>query len=243
MMAPNEMWRLTHNFVDIGIDGYEVPKLHYDYYAVKWAQNREDILKNPKKYRTEKKDKDGNIILPPKRLNFLDDVIKWANSYYDKEKAEEVIAKNAEGNHPLFEIPKKEPPAKIKYADRQFFTDYLERNEKKKYEYADIEGKMEAIDKVKEKTDEWEKGKKEYWAKVMENYKGKDNEGRFKSNLPKGHRVTVVSEAEHVGEKYPFYNTYRKPDEEEPKGRRKKNLFYPSVLALNLENRGLEPSA
>lgn len=244
-MTPNEMWRLTHNFVDIGIDGYEVPKLHYDYHAVKWAQTREDILKNPKKYRAEKKDAEGNIIPPPKRLNFLDDAIKWANSYYDKEKAEEIIEKKADSAHPLFAKPKKDPPGKINYPDRQFFTDLLIRNEKKKYEYADIEGKADAIERVKEKTEEYEKAKKDYWVKVREDYKGKDNDGRWKSNLPKGHRVTVVSEAEHVGEKYPFYNTYRRPDDdEEPKGKRKKNLFYPSVRSLiSLENRRMEKSS
>jgi len=51
----------------------------------------------------------------------------------------------------------------------------------------------------------------------------------------------LVSDAEHIGEKYPFYNTYVNPDGDD-EGKNKK-LFYPSVsIYLSLENLDLDKS-
>ena len=64
----DDMWKLTLNRDDMGIEGYECPKL----------------CKIPKplpvqlKHKTE--DEDGNKIVI-KHFNFLDNLFKWANSY------------------------------------------------------------------------------------------------------------------------------------------------------------------
>ena len=68
---------------------------------------RTEILKNPKAHRKEiKLDDDGNPINPPKRPNFLDDLYKWTQSFYSKEKAEKTLEDCEAKNHPLFEKPK-----------------------------------------------------------------------------------------------------------------------------------------
>ena len=57
--------------------------------------------------------------------------------------------------------------------------------------------------------------------------------------MPKATRITVVSDAEYVGEKYPFYNTFADPEKDpemEPhpflKNKQRKKLFNPSVCYL-----------
>ena len=53
--------------------------------------------------------------------------------------------------------------------------------------------------------------------------------------MPKCDRIFFVSDAEHVGEKMPFYNTYRKEGDDgaqsegEGKKKKEKKLFFPSV--------------
>lgn len=94
------------------------------------------------------------------------------------------------------------------------------------------EYKSEAIDTVKAKLKEEEEknSKSDNMKKLKEKY------SKFGS-LPRCNRITVVSEAEHVGEKLPFYNTYVKPGEEEEeevdedgkKKKKPKKLFYPDV--------------
>lgn len=214
-LTPSEMWSLRNNEIDGGIQGYVLPKEILDARGVKWNKDRADILKNPKKYRASKTDKDGNPVPPPKRPNFLDEVTKWANSFYHKEKAEKTLEDCEGKNHPLLQPPKKKEYNKIEYPKRQFYTDLLIREEKKKYEYK--EDKQDAIQDVIEKTKEWESKKIPYWKKVKSDYGTKDEKGVYtKATFGKGTRVTVVSDAEHVGEKYPFYNTYKDPEKDEP---------------------------
>lgn len=231
-LTPQDMWSLRNNEIDGGIDGYVLPKEVFDHKQIKWLKERENILKNPKQYRAQPKlDDEGNPIPPPKRPNFLDEVMKWAHSYYDKEKAEKTRDECEQKNHPIDEKPKPKSYKKIDYPKRQFYSDFLIRQEQKKYEQ--VPDREDLIADIVEKTKEWEKARVPFIEKTKEAYSTKDEAGRFvKATFGKSTRVTVVSEAEHVGEKYPFYNTYKNPDGDEDDTKGKKKLFFPSVSVI-----------
>ena len=89
----------NNNFTtDFGIEGYNAPKIYFDH--VKLKKDREirelnqEVLEGKKKYPKPKysTDKEGNIKIPV-RDNFIDDILKLANSYYSVEKADIVLAK------------------------------------------------------------------------------------------------------------------------------------------------------
>jgi hypothetical protein len=90
----------------------------------------------------------------------------------------------------------------------------------------------ELDDRIKE--EKAEANKKTKLDKIKETYKARGG------SLPKCTRVTIVSEAEFVGETIPFYNTYKaegeedEPVDEDEDGKKKKkkvykNLFFPRV--------------
>jgi hypothetical protein len=208
-LTMDEMWKLTNNQIDIGIEGYVCPNINLI----------------PKKIKPVliKTDEETGKPIQPKRPNFLDEVFKWANSYYDKEKAEKVIEDLESKGRSLESKPKKDEQVPIKYADRKYFTDLLIREEKRKYEY--LEDKLDIINAIKEKTKEWESKQLPFLEAMKIKYFGKNDDGKSKESLPKATRVTVVADAEYVGEKYPFYNTYKDPDGDDEKNIK---LFFPS---------------
>jgi len=86
--------------------------------------------------------------------------------------------------------------------DKMLYTDWLILWEKNKTqprleEIKNIEKIMEGINKKKLNEAE----------RMKEKYTGK-------GSLPKADRITVAADSEHVGEKLPFYNTYKKEGEE-----------------------------
>ena len=113
--------------------------------------------------------------------------------------------------------------------DRNFYIDLIINEQKKNYKQTPDREDMinDLIEKIKKEEEE----KKTPLAIIKETYKAKGG------SLPKCDRVTIVSEAEHVGEKLPFYNTAKvdgEDDEGESKKKKKrKNLFYPKVNLLN----------
>jgi len=208
VLSVNEMWSLVKGEdKNWGIEGYEVPKQHFDYKQTKWQQERKTMLAEHKKIWPPKDwpvNKETEQAYAPKRPNYLDQVYKWANSFYNKEKAEEIKANLAEKGHPIDE-PKKEV---TKCKKRDNFLEYEEAKKKKKAEqpeYPDF--KQEAIDKVKDKIKEDEERK--------EKAKKEKGKSEIYGSLPKCDRITIVSDAEHMGEKMPFYKTFVKPGEEE----------------------------
>jgi hypothetical protein len=98
----------------------------------------------------------------------------------------------------------------------------------------------EYISKAKDRIKDFqEKNKQPLIEKIREKY------ARFGS-LPRCIRITIVADAEHMGEKYPFYNTFVKPGEEEEEGnkddeeggnkkKKQKKLFYPSVRIISFK--------
>lgn len=105
--------------------------------------------------------------------------------------------------------------------DRKTFIDLIKKFEEKKYQqYPDKEDK---IDEIKVKINELNKNKKNKNQITLEKYK-------VKGSLPKCDRVTIVSDAEHVGQKLPFCNLEinKENPNSESKKKQQKNT-YPSV--------------
>ena len=136
LLTPEEMYNLNSKHLDIGIEGYKIPRKYNDHHKCVWERKRAKILTEhrhiwpPEDWPKSKEDE--NIKVKPKRKTYLDDLYKWCNSYYDKERAEAVIeAKNLDVKDyvkPLF-------------IDKKRRTDFLE-NEKKKEEWRKSRPKM-----------------------------------------------------------------------------------------------------
>ncbi len=228
-LSINEMWGLVKKQENWGIEGYEVPKFYHD--ATKQAiTNRERDEKN-NEHRREWPPKDWpkndkNKSIPPKRPNYLDQVTKWSNSFYDPAKRDELIKTLNERTHPYDEKPKE---LTIKNLREGFLKNENEKLAiKKERAKAEKERVKQAEDVLKSKNSGLESKTKE---QVI-----KDKYHKFGS-LPKGERISILADDEYLGEQNPFYDTYINPnDEEEKSGDDKENnkkngkkLFYPSV--------------
>ena len=219
-ITPEEMWSCMHGSSETwGIEGYEVPKKYYDYHQVKWYQEREKILNQHKRVWPPEdwpKDKENDKKIPPKRPNFLDAYIKWANSFNDPKRSEEV-KQNLESRGTFKPL---EPKAYPNLRER-----FLKNEKEKKEKMANIpqiqEWKQQGIENAKTRLDEANAKKKTQWEKDKERYT------KEKPQWPRCDRVTIVADAEYVGEQIPFYNTFKKEGEEVDKNK----LFWPSKTA------------
>jgi hypothetical protein len=215
-LTPEEMYKLNSHQLEYGIEGYEIPRKYNDHHQCVWARKREKILSShkhvwPPEDWPRSKD-DENIKVKPKRKTFLDDLYKWCYSYYDKEKAEKLIEeKNININDYV----------KPRFIDKKKRTDFLE-NEKKKEEWRKSRPEYSEymqgfVEDIQEKVKQEESEKVDPIEKIKKRYQQKPQTSRCD-------RVSVVSEAQYLGEQVPFYNTYVPEDGEIDK----KKLFFPS---------------
>ena len=214
LLTPEEMYRLSSRQLEIGIEGYEIPKKYNDHHQCVWARKREQILSAHKHVWPPEdwpKDKD-DVKVKPKKKTFLDDLYKWCYSYYNKEKAETLIQ---EKNINVKDYVK---PLVL---DKKRRKDFLE-NEKQKQEwkknlpkYSDY--MQNFVDTIIDKVKQEESEKKDPIEKIKIKYKHKPQTSRCD-------KISVVSEAQYLGEQYPFYYTYTSEGEEVDK----KKLFFPS---------------
>lgn len=138
-----EMWSLMNKEdKNWGIEGYNAPRKYHNI---------------PKLVVTKLKDKDGNPI-KFKRLNYLDDIVKWSNSFFSKERAEKVKEYYDSHNRSLEEYQPKVKESKTKEScqlykhNRLCFTDELIKNEKKKSDV--YESKKDAIEELRKEIEE-----------------------------------------------------------------------------------------
>jgi hypothetical protein len=198
-----------------GIEGYEIARKYYDYHQVKWYQERKKILDQHKRVwppQNWPKAKDEDKLVPPHRPNFLDDYVKWANSFNDEKKSEEV--KQSLESRGTFKMPEPKKPFNL----REKFLNYeKEKNEKRaalpKIEY----WKENAIEDAKKNIEEQKAKEKTQLEKDKERY------SKDKPQWPRCERVSVLSDAQYIGETIPFYYTFTKEGEEIDK----KKLFFP----------------
>lgn len=219
-LTPEEMFDIISGSHKGGIIEYEVPKKYFDYKRVIWEKKREKILKSFKGHWPPldwKEDKETGKKKPPIRKNFIDESIKLANSFYDKKKAEEIKNELESKNKIIKDIEYKSDFDKKKNT-RDLRKIFKEReNEKKKIkEQINFipEYKKNIIEEVKEKF------------RIIEEEREKNKNKKGKANFSKCDRITIVAEAEFIGEQIPFYNTVKNKNGEIDK----KKLFYPNKL-------------
>ena len=216
LLTPDEMYKLSSRQLEIGIEGYEIPRKYNDFHQCVWERKREQILNAHKHIWPPEdwpKDKENeNIRIKPKKKTFLDDLFKWCFSFYDKEKAQTLIE---EKNINIKDYIK---PLKL---DKKKRKEFLE-NEKKKKEwkknlpnYSDY--MQNFIDTITEKIKQDEKEKIDPIEKIKKRY-------RHRPQTSRCDKISIVSEAQYLGEQYPFYYTYTKEGE----GTDKNKLFFPS---------------
>ena len=195
-MTPEEMYRMVSGEDKFGIPGYIVPRRYFDYDYEKWVKKREKIINGSSKPHWPPNDwpydKETDKKIPPVRSNFIDDQIKWAHSFYDKKRAEEVKEQLESRGHPYVEEYKKEE-RKNRVNLRNIFLKHEEEMKENRKKMEEIpEWRQGAIEQVQEKI------------KAIEEEKKRPRVPR--PNFTKCDRVTVVAEAEFVGESIPFYN-------------------------------------
>ena len=214
-LTPEEMYKLDSHQLEIGIEGYQIPRKYNDHHQCVWARKREKILKShkhvwpPEDWPRDKDDE--NIKVKPKRKTFLDDLYKWCYSYYDPQRAEDLIERGVDTKDYV----------KPRVIDKIRRKNFLE-NEKRKEEWRKsrpeyFEYMESAIEDIKQKIQDEEKAKEDPIEKIRRRYKHNPQTSRCD-------RVSVVSEAQYLGEQVPFYNTYVPEGEELDK----KKLFFPS---------------
>ena len=215
-LTPEEMYNLNSKHLEIGIEGYKIPRKYNDHHKCVWERKRAKILTEHKHIWPPddwpKSKEDENIKVKPKRKTFLDDLYKWCNSYYSKERAEAVIeAKNLDVKDYV----------KPLHIDKKRRKDFLE-NEKKKEEWrksrpAYFEWVQDSVDAAAEKIKTEMEGREDPIEKIRKRYKDKPQTARCD-------KISVISEAQYLGENVPFYNTFVPEGEELDK----KKLFWPS---------------
>ena len=216
-ITPEEMWNcIKGSSQNWGIEGYQIHKKYYDYRQVKWLQQREKILKAHKKEwppQNWPKDKESDKLVPPQKITFIDEQIKWANSFNDQKKSDE-IKESLESRGTFKEREKKTYP---NLRDK-FFKDEKEKKEKFDQLPKIQPWKENAIEDAKRKMEEDKAKIKSQYQKNLEKYP------KEKPWWPRAERVTTTSDAEYMGESVPFYYNNSK-DEGDDKN--KKNLFFP----------------
>ena len=198
-----------------GIEGYEIPRHYYDYHQVKWYQEREKILNSHKRVWPPQdwpKSKEDDKLVPPHRPFFIEDIIKWATSYNDPKKSDEV--KESLESRGTFKYPEKRKPLNLR-------DKFLNEEKEKKQKMAELPKiqywKENAIENAKNNIEEDKKKVKTQLQKDKERY------SKDKPQWPRCDRVSVLSEAQYLGETIPFYYTFTKEGEEVDK----KKLFFP----------------
>ncbi|MCQ2818595.1 MAG: hypothetical protein MJ252_15105 [archaeon] len=213
-LSPEEMWDYMNGSGDkgFGIPGYNVPRKFFDYHQAKWVKEREEILKGHKRQWPPKdwpREKGGDKQVPPQRLNFIDETIKLANSFNDPAKSAELKEKLAKA----FDYPK---PREIPDARGKFLEDQKKKEERLKAMPKIYEWRAKAIEDATNRRDEAEKNKKTKTERDLEKYKGK-------ASWPRCDRVSIMADAEYVGEQLPFYKSPQK------EGEKIEKLFFPNV--------------
>jgi len=217
-ISPEQMFKLSMNKLDFGIEGYVTPRNYFDYFQVKWNKKREKILNSrkriwpPSDWPRDKSGDKGRI--KPKRITYIDEVQKWCTSYYDKKRATHLIEDKG--------INIKEYTPK---GIREKFTrkEYLEKEERKREWRNNLPPypnyKANAIEEAENNKREDDKAmEKDPIIKIRKKYKNHPQSSRCD-------KVSVISEAIYLGEQIPFYNTFI----EESKYEKKTKLFFPNM--------------
>ena len=213
-LTPEQIYDIVMGKDKGGIQGYRCPKRYYDYHQVMWLKKREEILKKhkaiwpPEDWKTNKETDKKE---PPIKTNFIDDQIKWAKSFNDPQKSQEVKeALEAKGR--TFGEPH---PFKSDFDKKVNKLNLLSAFKNREEELKKIREQMNSIPEFKQNAIE----------QVQEKIKNNEYKPRQgKSNWGRCERVMYTSEAEFMGEQIPFWNPDTKDED------KKKNEFKPDKI-------------
>ena len=181
-----------------GIEGYHCPKKYFDYHEVLWLRKRENILKKHKAVwppENWKSNPDTGKKIPPRKYNFIDERIRWANSFTDLKKSQEL--KDA------FEAKGKT------IGEFKPFKSDFEKKVNKKNLRVEFKNREEKLKKIRDQINLIPQYKQNAIEQVIEKMKNDViNHKPFtgKSNWGKSDRILYNSEYEYLGEQIPFWN-------------------------------------
>ena len=212
-LTPYQIFDIESKKEKGGIEGYRCPKKYFDYHEVLWLRKRENILKRHRAIwppEDWKSNPDTGKKVPPRKYNFIDERIRWANSFNDIKKSKEI--KDA-----------LEAKGKIIEDFKPFKSDF-EKKVNKKNLGLELKNHEEKLKKIREQINLIPQHKQNAIEQVIEKMKNNViNHKPFtgKSNWSKSERIMYNSESEYLGEQVPFWNNYSKEED------KKKSEFYP----------------
>ena len=217
-LTPQQIYDIETKKLKGGIEGYRCPKKYFDYHEVLWLRKRENILKKHKAVwppENWKSNPDTGKKIPPRKYNFIDERIRWANSFTDLKKSQEL--KDA------FEAKGKT------IGEFKPFKSDFEKKVNKKNLRVEFKNREEKLKKIRDQINLIPQYKQNAIEQVIEKMKNDViNHKPFtgKSNWGKSDRILYNSEYEYLGEQIPFWNNNSKEED------KKKSEFYPMRLKI-----------
>ena len=217
-LTPQQIYDIETKKLKGGIEGYHCPKKYFDYHEVLWLRKRENILKKHKAVwppENWKSNPDTGKKIPPRKYNFIDERIRWANSFTDLKKSQEL--KDA------FEAKGKT------IGEFKPFKSDFEKKVNKKNLRVEFKNREEKLKKIRDQINLIPQYKQKAIEQVIEKMKNDViNHKPFtgKSNWGKSDRILYNSEYEYLGEQIPFWNNNSKEED------KKKSEFYPMRLKI-----------
>jgi len=215
-ITPEQIYDMVMGKEKIGIQGYVCPKKYYDYHQVMWFKKREQILKKHKAVwppEDWKSNKETGAKEPPKKCDFIDEQIKWANSFNDPKKSQEVKEALEAKGQKIGDLH----PFKSDFDKKVNKLNLINAFKERENQLAKVREQMNAIPEYKQNAIE----------QVTEKIKSNEYKPRTgKSNWSKCARIMYNEDNEYLGEQYPFWNPNTKEED------KKKAEFNPNKIKL-----------
>ena len=217
-LTPQQIYDIENKKLKGGIEGYRCPKKYFDYHEVLWLRKRENILKKHKAVWPPehwKSNPDTGKKIPPRNYNFIDERIRWANSFTDLKKSQELKEALEAKGKTIGEFKPYKSDFEKKVNKKNLRLEFKTREEKLKK----IRDQINLIPQYKQNAIE----------QVLEKMKNNDIHHKpftGKSNWGKSERILYNSEYEYLGEQIPFWNNNSKEED------KKKSEFYPMKLKI-----------
>jgi len=213
-LTPEQIYDIVMGKDKGGIQGYRCPRHYYDYHEVMWLRKREQILKRHKaQWPPEdwKQNKETGSKEPPKKFNFIDEQIKWAKSFNDPKKSQEVKeALEAKGQ---------------KFGEPNPFKSDFDKKVNKLNLLAAFKDREAQLKKIREQINaipEYKQNAIEQVTEKIKNNEYKPHQG--KSNWSRCTRIMYNADNEFMGEQVPFWNPNTKEED------KKKQEFQPNKI-------------
>ena len=213
-LTPEQIYDIVMGKDKGGIQGYKCPRHYYDYHEVMWLRKREQILKKHKAVwppENWKSNKETGNKEPPKKTNFIDERIKWAKSFNDPKREQEVKEALEAKGQKIGELN----PFKSDFDKKINKLNLLNAFKDREAQLKKIKEQINAIPEYKQNAIE----------QVQEKIKSNEYKPRQgKSNWSRCTRIMYNADSEFMGEQVPFWNPNSKEED------KKKAEFNPNKI-------------